>query len=70
MSRGALFKTPLKFDLGAPWCAGVIALLESQSLSSFLTYTILICFHTFQTEFRAEKLGLWQVNNLKKQFQV
>ena len=33
MSRGALFTTPLEFDLGASWCAGVIALLKSQSLS-------------------------------------
>ena len=32
MSRGALFTTPLEFDLGASWCAGVIALLKSQSL--------------------------------------
>ena len=32
MSRGALFTTPLKLDLGASWCAGVIALLKSQSL--------------------------------------
>ena len=33
MSRGALFTTPLEFDLGASWCAGVIALLKSQSLN-------------------------------------
>ena len=32
MSRGALFTTPLECDLGASWCAGVIALLKSQSL--------------------------------------
>ena len=32
MSRGALFTAPLEFDLGASWCAGVIALLKSQSL--------------------------------------
>ena len=32
MSRGALFTTPLVFDLGASWCVGVIALLKSQSL--------------------------------------
>ena len=36
MSIGALFTTPLKLDLGASWCAGVIALLKSQSLYSAL----------------------------------
>ena len=42
MSRGALFTTPLEFDLGASWCAGVIALLKSQSLLwSILTLNIL-----------------------------
>ena len=38
MSRGALFTTPLEFDLGASWCAGVIALLKSQSLKKYGTY--------------------------------
>ena len=35
MSRGALFTAPLEFDLGASWCAGVIALLKSQSLKYY-----------------------------------
>ena len=42
MSREALFTTPLKFDLGASWCAGVIALLKSQSL--LFPFITLLCY--------------------------
>ena len=42
MSRGALFTTPLEFYLGASWCAGVIALLKSQSLCLYVCMYVCI----------------------------